>query len=59
MAKATPTQTKFVREYYDDDKKLDARWYYDLEKFKNGPILVENLNLPRKQKKSRKQKQEE
>jgi hypothetical protein len=40
--------TKFVREYFTYDyetrtKKLASRWHYDLKKFPNGPILVEDF----------------
>jgi len=57
MAKTTDIQSKYIiREYYDDNKKLESRWTYNLEVFKNGPILVEEFNLPRKEKKSRKTK---
>jgi hypothetical protein len=53
--------TKFVREYYDYDwdtktKKLSSRWHYDLKKFPNGPILVEEFDLPEKEKKKGKKK---
>jgi hypothetical protein len=41
--------TKFVREFLDDNKKVVARWHYDLNKFPNGPIMTENLDLPRKE----------
>lgn len=53
MAKAE-TYTKFVREYYDDNKKLESRWHYNYDVFKNGPILVEEFNLPKKEKKQKK-----
>ena len=43
-----------VREYYDDDKKLSSRWIYNYDVFKNGPISVEEFNLPRKEKKKKK-----
>lgn len=52
MAKAIePPPTKFVVEYFDDDKKLESRWHYDHNKTKNGPILVEEFNLPGREKK--------
>lgn len=35
--------TKFVVEYRDDQKNLASRWTYDLKKFPNGPVLVENF----------------
>lgn len=47
------TDTKFVREYHDDDKKLESRWHYDLSVTKNGPVLVESFNLPKKEKKKK------
>jgi len=40
-----------VREYFDEQGKLQARWTYDRAKQPNGPILVENFDLPRKEKK--------
>jgi hypothetical protein len=46
--------TKFVVEYKDDQKKVVARWHYDLDKFPNGPILTEELNIPKPEKKKRK-----
>ena len=55
---------KFTREFYSYDyetktKKLSSRWHYDLKKFANGPILVEELDFDdkksKKQKKSSKQ----
>lgn len=49
-----PLPQKIIREYKDDNGKLESRWYYDLEKFKYGPILVEEFNLPKKEKKSKK-----
>lgn len=46
--------TKFVREYKDDtNKKVVSRWHYDYSITKNGPILVEELGLPPKEKKKR------
>jgi hypothetical protein len=47
--KSEEVSRKFVREFLDDNKKVVARWYYDLNKFPNGPILVENLDLPKKE----------
>ncbi len=49
-------QIKFVVEYKDDEKKLASRWTYDLNKNPNGPILVEEFNLPRPEKRQRKKK---
>lgn len=34
---------KFIQEFKDSDGNLESRWTYDLNKFKNGPILVENF----------------
>lgn len=50
-------ETKFVREYRDEvTKKVTARWHYDLTISKYGPILVENFDLPPKEKKKRSKK---
>lgn len=58
MTKVTEQQSKYViREYYDDNKKLESRWTYNYSVSKYGPVLVEEFNLPRKEKKSRKPKQ--
>lgn len=56
LSKVTETPVKFVVEYKDDDGKVTDRWHYDRSKFPYGPILVENLELPQKEKKSRKNK---
>lgn len=57
MAKATQeTLTKFTVEYFTEDKKIDARWHYDYSVTKNGPVLVENFDLPKQQKVARKKK---
>lgn len=50
------TPTKFVIEYFDDNKKLSSRWHYNKEIFANGPILVEEFNLPPPEKKKRSKK---
>ena len=57
----SPKSTKFVREYFSynaetREKKIDSRWHYDLNKHPYGPILVEEFNLPRPEKKKRKKK---
>jgi len=52
----TPPQVKFVVEYKDDSGKITDRWHYDLNKFRNGPIMTENLNLPAKEKVGKKRK---
>lgn len=49
---------KFTVEYKDEAGKITARWHYNLEKFKNGPILVEDLDLPVKEKKKKVAKEE-
>jgi hypothetical protein len=58
---SSPKSTKFVREYFSynsetREKKIDSRWHYDLNKQPYGPILVEEFNLPRPEKKKRKKK---
>lgn len=45
-------QTKFIREYYDENKKLQSRWHYDHNISTNGPYLVEEFDLPSKEKKT-------
>lgn len=50
-------ETKFVREYRDEvTKKLTSRWHYDLSITKYGPVLVEEFDLPPKQRKKRSKK---
>lgn len=44
-------QKKFIQEFKDDQGKVIARWHYDRDKFPYGPILTENLDLPKKEKK--------
>lgn len=62
MQKTTPEQNpKFVIEYSTTDpgtrvKKVESRWHYDLKKFRNGPVLVEEFNLPPKEKEPKKKK---
>jgi hypothetical protein len=56
LSKPIEPQTKFVREYKDSTDKVTARWHYNLNKFRNGPILVENLDLPPKEKVGKKKK---
>jgi hypothetical protein len=51
--------TKFVREYFTYDyetrtKKLSSRWHYDLKKFANGPVLVEEFDFAEEETKKRK-----
>ena len=54
--KETEKPTKFVVEYKDSQGNVTDRWHYDLNKFRNGPILTENLEIPQKEKKSKKDK---
>lgn len=54
LSKPVEPQIKFIREYKDSTGKVTDRWHYDLNKFRNGPILVENLDIPAKEKKTRK-----
>jgi hypothetical protein len=57
MAKAIEIpSTKFIVEYFNDQKQVQSRWHYDYEKTKNGPVLVEEFNLPQKERKSIKSK---
>lgn len=44
------TSPKFIREYKSEDGKLESRWHYDRTISLYGPILVEEFNLPRKEK---------
>ena len=53
LSKQIEPQVKFIREYKDSTDKVTSRWHYDLNKFRNGPILVENLDLPPKEKKNK------
>ena len=51
----------FVRDYFHYDyetrtKKLISRWHFDLKKFANGPVLVEEFDLNEKETKKRKKK---
>jgi hypothetical protein len=45
---------KFIQEFKDNENKVVARWHYDRDKFPHGPILCENFDLPRKEKKKKK-----
>ena len=52
---------KFIRDYYTYDyetrtKKLSSRWHYDLKKFVNGPVLVEDFTSTEEETKKRKKK---
>ena len=57
LSKPTETQRKFTVEYKDATGKVTDRWTYDLDKFRNGPIMTENFELPRKEKVAKKKKQ--
>lgn len=53
--------TKIVREYYSLDqetriKTLESRWHYDPIKYPNGPILIEEFNIPEEEGNKRKKK---
>jgi len=56
MAKSNEVVTKFVVEFTDENGKLESRWHYDYDKFKRGPIEVEQFNIPRKEKRKKKTK---
>lgn len=58
MALSKPTEplTKFIVEYKDYQGNVTDRWHYDLNKFRNGPIMTENLELPKKEKVAKKKK---
>ncbi len=44
---------KFIQEFLNEQKKVIARWHYDLDKFSRGPIQVENFDMPPKERKSK------
>ncbi len=54
LSKEIEKPTKYSVEYKDGQGNVTDRWHYDLSKFRNGPIMTENLELPKKEKKSRK-----
>ena len=56
LSKPVEPQTKFVVEYKDRDRNVTDRWHYDLNKFRRGPIMTENLELPKKEKVAKKKK---
>jgi len=56
LSKPIEQPVKFIREYKDSTGKVTEKWHYDLNKFRNGPILVENLDLPPKEKVDKKKK---
>ncbi len=56
--------SKFTRDYfyYDHEtrtKVLSSRWHFDLKKFSNGPILVEEFIPTEKEKKKKKKSDSE
>jgi hypothetical protein len=54
-SKAKQEEVKFTVDYLENGK-LEARWHYNHEITKAGPILVEHFNLPREVSKSKKPK---
>lgn len=56
LSKPIEPQTKYVVEYKDGDGNVTDRWHYDLNKFRYGPIMTENLELPKKEKVAKKKK---
>ena len=52
MSKPQEEGKKFVVEYIENGKVI-SKWHYDYEKSKFGPILVEEFDLPPKQRKSK------
>lgn len=55
MAKVD-TPSKYIVEYKDETGKLESRWHYDKSINPYGPIMTENFNLPKKEKKVAKKK---
>ena len=56
LSKPIEPQTKFTVDYKDGKGNVTDRWHYDLNKFRNGPIMTENLELPKKEKVAKKKK---
>lgn len=56
LSKPIEPQIKFVVEYKDGDGNVTDRWHYDLNKFRYGPIMTENFELPKKEKVVKKKK---
>jgi hypothetical protein len=56
MSKQETPSKYVIREYYNDEKKLESRWTYNYSVFPYGPILVEEFNLPRKEKQKKEKK---
>ena len=55
MAKVD-TPSKYIVEYKDETGKLESRWHYDKSINPYGPIMTENFNRPKKEKKATKKK---
>lgn len=61
MAKAEPSTKDKPRKFqhvYKDDDGVESIWKYDLDKFPNGPISVENKFPPHYEKALKKQQKE-
>jgi len=54
LSKPIEDTDKFVVEYKDRDGNVTDRWHYDRKKFRNGPIMTENFELPKKEKVAKK-----
>ena len=57
LSKPIEPQTKYIVEYKDYQGNVTDRWHYDLNKFRYGPIMTENLELPKKEKVAKKKKE--
>ncbi len=61
MAKIEPSSKDKPRKFqhiYKDDDGVESIWKYDLDKFPNGPISVENKFPPHYEKDLKKQQKE-
>ena len=56
LSKEIEKPTKYIVEYKNSQGNVTDRWHYDLNKFRNGPIMTENLELPPKEKVAKKKK---
>ena len=56
LSKEIEKPTKYIVEYKNSQGSVTDRWHYDLNKFRNGPIMTENLELPLKEKVAKKKK---
>lgn len=45
--------TRYSIEYTDEKGKLESRWTYDHSVTTNGPVVVEQFQLPPKQKRKK------